>query len=450
MAHFLRELRTGWRDLVGATLGLACGAAMYTPIQSLFFRSLEQEFHWSRSTLAISLIALPLTALIMPAAGRLIDRFGVRPVALVSAVMLSLSFVWLSAIGNSPMSFYAGFVAFNALGAATTPVGYTRPVAQSFSTSRGTAVAIASSGIAIAGIFLPPLLGPLLVRGAWRSAYEIVAALTLLGGVVAVLLVRTSGKSETKRDTPGLTRRQAIGTVGFWKLGFAVFAVGAASVGFVSQLQSIAFEFGVSLPRTLIVLSATSLSTLCFRLLSGWALDRGTPQRVAAAFIAVSGLGQLVWLLGLGTLGFAVLGAVVLGVALGSEHVFIAFFCARLFGLRAYSAIFGALNVFLYFGMASGGMLFAVSHDLTSSYRLAISIAIALMIASLASFFLRPASDFDRGAGGPEQRGIALRRRPQSSRPLTERMESFPWQCPRSTAIRQARICLASTRFRPE
>jgi hypothetical protein len=196
-----------------------------------------------------------------------------------------------------------------------------------------------------------------------------VAALTLLGGVVAVLLVRTSGKSETKRDTPGLTRRQAIGTVGFWKLGFAVFAVGAASVGFVSQLQSVAFEFGVSLPRTLVVLSATSLSTLCFRLLSGWALDSGTPQRVAAAFIAVSGLGQLVWLLGLGTLGFAVLGAVVLGVALGSEHVFIAFFCARLFGLHAYSAIFGALNVFLYVGMASGGMLFALSHDLTSSSR---------------------------------------------------------------------------------
>jgi MFS family permease len=412
MADFLREFKTGWRDLAGATLGLACGAAMYTPIQSLFFRALEQEYHWSRATLAFSLTALPVTALIMPAAGRLIDRFGVRPVALVSAVLLSLSFVWLSAIGNSPISFYAGFVAFNALGAATTPVGYTRPVAQSFLASRGTAVAIASSGIAVAGILLPPLLGPLLVRGAWRSAYEVVAALTLVGGIVAVLLIRTSGKSDAKRVMSGLTRRQAIRTVGFWKLGFAVFAVGAASVGFVSQLQSVAFEFGVSLPQTLIVLSATSLSTLCFRLLSGWALDNGTPQHVAAAFIAVSGLGQLVWLLSLGTLGFAVLGAVLLGVALGSEHVFMAFFCARLFGLQAYSAIFGALNVFLYFGMASGGFLFALSHDLTSSYGLAISMAIALMIVSASLFLALPHS-----VSAPQGRGKLDREaaEPQSS-----------------------------------
>jgi predicted MFS family arabinose efflux permease len=411
ISDFRRELRTGWRDLVGATLGLACGAAMYTPIQSLFFRSLELEFHWSRATLAASLIALPITAIIMPAAGRLIDRFGVRLVAIVSVVMLSVSFVWLSAIGNSPVSFYAGVLAFNVLGAATTSIGYTRPVAQSFVASRGTAVAIASSGIAIAGILLPPLLGPILARGDWRVGYEAVAVLALVGGVVAVMLVRTSGNRETKREGPGLTRSQAIRTRDFWKLGVAIFAVGAASVGFVSQLQSVAFEFGVPLPQTVLVLSATSLSTLCFRILSGWALDAVTPQRVAAAFIAVSALGQLIWLFPLSTLGFAIVGAVFLGIALGSEHVFMAFFCARLFGLRAYSAIFGALNVFLYFGMGAGAMLFALCHDLTSSYGLAIATAIVLMIASASLFLALPhavavpegTSKLDREAASPQR-----------------------------------------------
>lgn len=165
ISDFRRELRSGWRDLAGATLGLGCGAAMYTPIQSLFFRSLENEFHWSRAALAGALIALPVTALIMPIAGRLIDRFGVRPVSIVSVVLLSASFVWLSIIGNSPISFYAGFLAFNVLGAATTPVSYTRPVAGSFVTSRGTAIAIASSGIAVAGILLPPCSAP-----SWRAA----------------------------------------------------------------------------------------------------------------------------------------------------------------------------------------------------------------------------------------------------------------------------------------
>src|ERR1700755_938611 len=100
MSEFRSEFRTGWRDLAGATLGLACGAAMYTPIQSLFFRSLENEFHWSRATIAGSLIALPITAIIMPVAGHLIDRFGVRLVTIFSVALLSASFFWLSTISN--------------------------------------------------------------------------------------------------------------------------------------------------------------------------------------------------------------------------------------------------------------------------------------------------------------------------------------------------------------
>jgi MFS family permease len=372
---------------------------MYTPIQSLFFRSLENEFHWSRATIAGSLIALPITAIIMPVAGRLIDRYGVRLVTVFSVVLLSASFFWLSTIANSPLSFYAGFLAFNALGAATTPVSYTRPVARSFVASRGTAIAIASSGIAIAGILLPPILGPVLARGEWRIGYQMLAVLSLIAGVAAVMLIRPSGKNDAKHGGMGLSRSAAIRTGAFWKLGLAIFAIGAASVGFVSQLQSIALESGVSLPQTVFVLSATSLSTLCFRVLSGWALDRASPQRVAAAFIAVAALGQVIWLLTVGTLGFAIVGAAFLGIALGSEHVFMAFFCARLFGLGAYSAIFGALNVFLYFGMAAGAMLFAVSHDLTASYGLAISAAIVLMIVSAALFLMLPQSATPKPAG---------------------------------------------------
>jgi predicted MFS family arabinose efflux permease len=412
MSDFRGELRTGWRDLVGATLGLACGAAMYTPIQSLFFRALLQEFHWSRATLAGALFALPLTAIMMPAVGRLIDRHGVRPISVISVVLLSASFIWLAFIGNSPLSFYAGIFAFNILGAATTPISYTRPIAQSFVGSRGTAIAVASSGIAVAGIVLPPILGPLLAEGDWRLGFEIVAALSLVGGIVAVLLIRPSGSGQGKGGEGwGLTRSEALRTGSFWKLGIAIFAVGGASVGFVSQLQSVAMEFGVPLAQTLFVLSATSLSTLCFRVLSGWALDATSPQRVAAVFVAVSAVGQLIWLLPMGTLGIAITAAVFLGIALGSEHVFMAFFCARLFGLRAYSAIFGALNVFLYFGMAAGAMLFALTHDFTSSYGFAIGAAVLLMIGSAALFLALPGAVAARAHAGQIGRDVPAAQR---------------------------------------
>jgi len=53
-------------DLLGATIGLACGVGMYAPITSMFFRALETEFHWSKAAIAGALVALPLTGVVLP------------------------------------------------------------------------------------------------------------------------------------------------------------------------------------------------------------------------------------------------------------------------------------------------------------------------------------------------------------------------------------------------
>ena len=385
---FRCELTRGWADLCGATLGLACGVGLYTPISSMFFRALEIEFHWSKTAIVIALVALPITALFLPMVGRLIDRFGVRPVAGISAVLMATTFFALARMDGSLVTFYSAFIAFNVLGAGTGPISYTRPVAERFTSSRGTAIAIALSGIAISGIVLPPLLGPLIAHVGWRAGYRLIAGITLVGGVVAVLLIRSSGRNQRRQEEAGFTRAQALKTGVFWSLGIAIFCVSVASVGFVSQLQSVAFEFGATLQQTTLLLSVTSLAVLPSRLLAGWALDRLRPERVAAAFLLVSSVGFALWLDSHGPLLAAIAGSILLGVSLGSEHAFMSFFCARRFGLRAYSAIFGALAVFMYLGMAAGGLLFAIVHDRTSSYAGALYASIGLMVLS-AILFLR-------------------------------------------------------------
>jgi len=397
ISTFERELKSGWPDLCGATIGLACGVGLYTPISSMFFRALEIEFHWSKTAIVIALVALPITAVFLPVAGRLTDRFGVRAVAGTSAALMAGIFLALSAIGGSLVEFYAGFIAFNVLGCATGPISYTRPVAQRFVASRGTAVAIALSGIAISGVILPVLLGPILAHGSWRAGYRLIAAVVLVGGVAAALLIRSSGRGPARQDMQGFTRSQAVKTGAFWWLGAAIFAVSAASVGFVSQLQTIALEFGVSMRQTTILLSVVSLSVLPSRLISGWALDAFRPERVAAAFLLLSSVGLALWLASPGPFAYALAGSILLGVSLGSEHAFMSFFCAKRFGLRAYSAIFGALAVFLYLGMAAGGLLFAMVHDRTASYAGAIYASIALMILSAVLFFKLPRTSVPPG-----------------------------------------------------
>lgn len=387
-SNFALELRQGWADLLGATIGLACGVGLYTPISSMFFRALEIEFHWSKTAAVVALIALPITAVFLPWVGRLVDRFGVQPVAGTSAALMAVTFFVLARIDGSLVAFYCAFVAFNVLGAATGPISYTRPVAHRFTTSRGTAIAIALSGIAISGLVLPPILGPLIAHGGWRAGYRLIAGITLVGGVVAVLLIRSSGRSQRHEEEGGFTRAQALATGAFWSLGGAVFCASAASVGFVSQLQSVALEFGATLRQSTVLLSVTSLAVLPSRLLAGWTLDRLRPERVAAVFLLVSSVGFVLWLDSHGPFLTAIAGSILLGVSLGSEHALMSFFCARRFGLRAYSAVFGALAVFMYLGMLAGGLLFALVHDRTSSYAGAIRASIGLMLLA-AILFLR-------------------------------------------------------------
>lgn len=384
------EFRLHWRDLAGATIGLGCGVGMYTPITSLFFRALEADFGWSKTALAAGLLALPLTGLALPLAGRLIDRFGVRPVAAISAVAMAVAFLGLSLIGRSLPAFYAGFIGFNILGCATGPVAYTRPLAARFTVARGAAIGIALTGISISGIVLSPLLGAMLAHAGWRAGYQLLAGVALVGGLTAAALIRPTEGPRTLATGEGLERREAMRTRAFWQLGLGVFLAGAASVGFVSQLQSAAVEFGVGAERSGLLVAVLALSVLVFRPSAGWSLDRFAPGRVAATFFVLSGLGLGLWLVPHGSMPLAVAATVALGLSVGSEHAFISYFCARLFGTRAYSAIFGALALFLYFGMAVGGLIFARSRDVTGSYLVAIICAIVGLIAAGVLFAALP------------------------------------------------------------
>ena len=236
----------------------------------------------------------------------------------------------------------------------------------------------------------------MLAHGGWRAGYRLLAAVALLGGLAAAALIRADGGIERQRPAEGLERREAIRTTAFWQLGLGIFLAGAASIGFVSQLQTVAVEFGTSDSQSSMLVAVLALAVLVFRPLAGWSLDRVSPSLVAAGFLMLSGLGLGLWLLPHGSMPTAIAATVALGLSVGSEHAFLSFFCARLFGTRAYSAIFGALALFLYFGMAAGGLIFARSRDVSGSYAIAIGCAIAGLIAAGALFARLPVPSDER------------------------------------------------------
>lgn len=386
---FSDELREGWRDLLGAVLGLGLGIGAYNPVSSFFFRALEHEFGWSRSAAAVSLIALPITAAVLPMAGLLLDRFGARRVALLSSVCMAACFVWLSAMNGQLWMFYAAFLLLNVLGCATGPVSYTRTISARFRKSRGTALAVSMLGIGFTAMILPPVLAWIMTRWGWRGGYVFFAAAVVIGGVLARGLIREPVERESGRDAlAGDRLADAARKPVFWLLGTAILALSIASLGFVSQFQSLVVEKGLAAGQAPWLLSALAASVLVSRIAIGGALDAFRPERVAAGALCLAALGMVVWMTGGAHASTALIAVLLVGLSIGAELDFLSFFCARLFGLRHYSAVYGGLAAFFYTGIAAGGVAYGAIHDASGQYGAALSMSAVLLVAAAGLFLL--------------------------------------------------------------
>ncbi|MFT4068181.1 MFS transporter [Paraburkholderia sp.] len=389
MRVFLDELRVAWRDLVGAMIGLGLGIGAYNPVSSFFFRALEHEFGWSKAAAAVSLVAFPLTAVALPFAGVLLDRFGVRKVAMLSAICMSGCYIWLSAMTGRLWMFYAAFLMLNILGCATGPVSYTRSVSARFVRSRGTALAFSLVGIGLIAMILPPMLATIFSRWGWRGGYRFFAVAVMVGGLIAFALSRGSAEgAQTATSETGDSLAAAAAKRPFWILGIAIFALSVASLGFVAQFQSIVIEKGVAPRLTPLLLSALSGSVFLSRLVTGWALDFFRAERVAATALCLAALGMLLWLLGSATIEVALVAVLLIGLSVGAELDFMSFFCARLFGLKHYGAVYGGLATFFYTGIAVGGIAFASIHDKLGHYTVAIGMSVVLFVFSAILFLV--------------------------------------------------------------
>lgn len=383
------EFRDGGVRLLGASLGLGCGVALYTPVSSLFFLALEREFHWTKAAAAGSLAALPLTALALPLIGWLVDRVGVRGVALVSAACLSLGLFALSTLSGAIAQFYVLFLLMNVAGAGTGPVSYTRVIASDFRRGRGLALALSLLGIAVVAILMPLLIRSALAQGGWRLAYRELAAVTFVGGGAAALLLGV-GRRRLKAaplagggGETGLSLWRALGRPAFWLLAAALFCTSVASFGVTSQLQSIGIEKGFAPGRAALLISVLAVGIAPSRLLVGWLLDVTDPRRAAAGALWVAALGAAaVWLAPRGADGVVILGVLLLGGSIGAELDLMSFFCAHCFGLRRFGAVYGGLGVFFYAGIAAGGVGFGATHDRSGSYAVALAASVALLAAA--------------------------------------------------------------------
>lgn len=388
----LQEFSSHWRIVAASSLGMGVGLTMFSFLQSLFVTEMQSAFGWSRGDIALAMAALLLGALTAPIVGAAIDRFGARRVILISTFATAISFASLSLVTAQIWTYYLCFTVLVLVGAGTTPISYTRAVSTWFDKGLGLAIAIALSGVSLTAFLLPPVLTEVIAYYGWRAGYLFLAALPLLFGlpVIYFWLFERHGPRAVSTDTPqfGITAKAALKDRRFWIMCLAITLVTVPAISMTSQLQPLLTDKGFSNRDAAQLMSIFAISVLFGRLLVGRLMDMFWAPGIAFVILAVTSSGAFLLIGPSVSFAAAAFSLMLLGVAQGAEINLLAFLIARYFGTRAFSAIYGNVNVVFGLAIAAGAVMFGELYDIYSNYDLALQISGFFLIGSAVLFLM--------------------------------------------------------------
>lgn len=387
---------TGWWVVFGSTLALIVGNG---PIILFTFGVLLQpisaEFHWPRGSLAAAVVTSHVTgALMMPFVGILIDRFGVKRIALPAITLFAATTAYAGTLGNNLTAFIALYGLLGIFGAGHSTLIYARAVSTWFDAQRGLALGITLAGIGIGAAVVPKFTHYFVDSYGWREAYFALGVLLFVVGFTSVALFVKDRPVQSKADVAlleGLTLKQALTGYRFWFASFAMMFAAAAINGTIAHIVPVLSDRGIAAGMATTAVAASGLSLIIGRMLSGFAMDRYQGPHVAAFFFVIPLVGMA--LLGFGAVGpMAIVAAVLLGLGIGAEGDIMAYLTGRYFGMKHYGLIYGCVLAFFTLGSGLGPWLMAHAFDLYHSYAigliglgLALSAAVVL-VATLGAY----------------------------------------------------------------
>jgi MFS family permease len=370
-----------WLVVAASMCGLLVGSGPILIFSSgVFLKPVSAELGVTRGDLSSALfLAAICTAIACPVLGWFLDRFGTRRVMIPGVILYALVVAGFGLMQKNPVFVIPLIYALvGIVGAVQTPIPYAAVVAQWFDRQRGLALGIATAGVGLGVVVLPPFLALLINNFGWRHAYYgLGLAVLLLAWLPVALFVREPpalarvAAAHADRNLtdalPGTQASQAFRQWEFWALTIAFFLGVMAINGTLTHVIPLLTDRGVSLQQAAIMFSFAGYAIIGGRILAGWCLDRIWGPYVAICFFAIPMLG--IALLGSSATGIVpLIGAVLCGAGIGAEIDLMAFFLSRYFGLKAYGKIYGVMFAVFNIGTGLGPALSGLTFDRFHSY----------------------------------------------------------------------------------
>lgn len=395
------EWSKNWTVVLAAAFGMGL-LSVPTYAIGLFFVPLENEFGWSRSSIAGGKLFGAMTGLLMgPVIGWIIDRAGPQRLARIGAVLACTCLGMLSLAGPAITSWWFLWALLSMSGLLIKPTVWTAGVSSVFSANRGFALAVALSGTALAST-LTPILGVYLIEEyGWRSALVILASIWALVALPVIFMFFDSAHDRQRKAVAsasaqtgdgaalsGVAPREGLFSLRFVALATAAFMATLISASYVTSLVPILSTSGLDYSTAGTIAGVMGLTTVVGRLASGYLSDRVNANYVASAVMLMPVGACFLLLQKEGDVFLAVLAALLLGFTLGAKLHFVTYLTTYHFGIRSFGVLFGTISGLFGLATGIGPVVLNYCYDKFGTYGPALMMTIPLSVIASALFLI--------------------------------------------------------------
>lgn len=315
--------------------------------------------------------------------GSIYRRFTIKRVMMFSSVVLCAAYACYSIAPNIYVFYVISFIT-GLRGCSLTMIAISTLMANWFNEKRGLAIALASTGSGVGGVFMNPLIGRLITSVGWRQTYLILAVLMAVTVIPCTFFL--------VKDTPadkglgpyggvakagavnaaltGMTAAQARKTPSFWMWCSICIVVSASCTCVMQHSVSYITDLGYEYTFAAGMASVITASLAIGKIIMGQVFDM-VGSRLAGtislsmfftAFV-LYGFAENVYILYIAT--------AIIGFGLSFSTVAYSVVTQDLFGKKDYAGIYGSITVFSSLGSALGSPVIAGVYDSLGSYKLA-------------------------------------------------------------------------------
>jgi len=389
-------LQNRWWIVAASLVGNIVGpgpAVIFTV--NVFMVPVTTSLHWTRGMFSAALLASAVTSPILtPVFGHLLDRYGIRRVALPTIVLYALSLCSLSLLQAN--AYWALFVIVGCaagFGACLGPIVYSKAIATWFDKQRGLALGIATCGVGLGTFLLPQLAERIIAVYGWRAAYVAIGVTTfvLSFSAIAIFVREPPGyiermhlARERAAEGPqpfGLSTRAAItGTRQFWILCVIFLIEGTACNGILSgHFVPLLHDRGYSPAEAAALLGASGIAAMIMRIVVGLGLDFVHGPIFSSIVMLLPPVGVAI-LLSHAASPAPLFAAICLGLAIGAEIDMLGYFVSRYFGRRSFGMLYGLVFGAFVVGVGVGPALLGFGYDHFGSYDPVLKVFLGLLL----------------------------------------------------------------------